>query len=109
MSKTIELKPENTDIKAKVGDKLGYSFHEHMSVGYWAEFEIEDETVLRHSGTDTVYNTPERMNEPGMAGADAARTTFFFEATAAGTTLLLVRNLFRGESENEYKFRINVS
>ena len=109
MSKSFELKAENSDIKAKIGDKLGYSFHEHMSVGYWAEFEIEDEKVVRHSGTDTVYNTPERMNEPGMSGADAARTTFFFEAIATGTTLLIVRNLFRGETENEYKFRINVS
>lgn len=109
MPKTIELKAANSDVKAKIGDKLGYSFHEHMSVGFWAEFEIEDETVLRHSGTDTVYNTPERMNEPGMAGADAARTTFFFEAISTGTSLLVVRNIFRGDIESEYKFRINVS
>jgi hypothetical protein len=109
MPKTIELKAAKSDVKAKIGDKLGYSFHEHMSVGFWAEFEIEDETVLRHSGTDTVYNTPERMNEPGMSGADAARTTFFFEAISTGTSLLIVRNIYRGDVESEYKFRINVS
>lgn len=109
MPKTIELKAAHSDVKAKIGDKIGYSFHEHMSVGFWAEFEIEDETVLRHSGTDTVYNTPERMNEPGMAGADAARTTFFFEAISTGTSLLIVRNIYRGDIESEYKFRINVS
>jgi hypothetical protein len=109
MSKTIELKAENPEVQANAGNKLGYSFHEHMSVGYWAEFEIEDESVIRHIGTDTVYNTPERMREPGMSGADAAKTTFFFEAISTGTSLLIVRNIFRGEIENEYKFRITVS
>jgi len=109
MSKTFELKPENSDIKVKIGDKLGYSFSEQMSVGYWAEFEIEDENVVRHSGTDTAYNNPERMNEEGISGADAARTTFFFEAMNIGTSLLIVRNIFRGDIESEYKFRINVS
>lgn len=109
MSKTFELKPENSDIKVKIGDKLGYSFSEQMSVGYWAEFEIEDENVVRHSGTDTTYNSPERMNEEGISGADAARTTFFFEAMNIGTSLLIVRNIFRGDIESEYKFRINVS
>ena len=109
MSKTFELKPENSDIKVKIGDKLGYSFSEQMSVGYWAEFEIEDENVVRHSGTDTAYNSPERMNEEGISGADAARTTFFFEAMNIGTSLLIVRNIFRGDIESEYKFRINVS
>ena len=109
MSKIFQLKAENSDIKVKTGDKLGYSFREHMSVGYWAEFEIEDESVIRHSGTDTVYNTPERMREPGMSGADAAKTTFFFEAISTGTSLLIMRNIFRGEIENEYKFRITVS
>jgi len=109
MSKTFELKPENSDMKVKIGDKLGYSFSEQMSVGYWAEFEIEDENVVRHSGTDTAYNSPERINEPEISGADAARTTFFFEAISSGTSLLIVRNIFRGEIENEYTFRITVS
>jgi hypothetical protein len=44
-----------------------------------------------------------------MSGADAAKTTFFFEAISTGTSLLIVRNIFRGEIENEYKFRITVS
>jgi predicted secreted protein len=109
MSKIVELKIDNTDVKVTIGVKLAYSFNEHMSVGYWAEFEIEDESVIRHSGTDTAYNSPERMNEPGMSGADAAKTTFFFEAISTGTSLLIVRNIFRGEIENEYKFRITVS
>jgi len=109
MSKTIELKADNPEVIANVGNKLGYSFNEHISVGYWAEFEIEDESIIRHSGTDTVYNSPESMKEPGMPGADAAKTTFFFEAISTGTSLLIVRNIFRGEIENEYKFRITVS
>lgn len=109
MNKPIELKPENTDVRAALGDKISYSFYEHISVGFWAEFEIEDEDVIRHSGTNTTYDTPERMKEPGLTGADAARTSFFFEAIAVGTSMLIFRNIFRGNIETEYRFRITIS
>lgn len=107
--KEIQLNPENTNLNLKTGDRLSYRFLEHVSVGYWAEFEIEDESVVKHIGSNTIYNTPERMEEPGITGADEAETTFYFEAISEGTTLLIIRNLFRMTPESEYRFRINVS
>lgn len=106
--KEIMLTPENTILNIRIGDQLKYRFHEHVSVGYWAEFEIEDESVIKHSGSNTIYNSPERMEEPGITGADAAETTFFFEALSEGTSLLIIRNLFRMIPETETRYRINV-
>ncbi len=106
--KSFSLLPSNTDIRAEVGDEFTYSFNEHVSVGFMAEFDIEDESVLRHKGTNTNYETPERMEEPGITGADSAQTTFYFEAISKGTTLLIIRNLFRMDVESEYRFRITV-
>ena len=106
--KKIPLVPSATDLKAEIGDELAYVFYEHVSVGYMAEFDIEDESVVRHKGSETIYEQPERMNEPGITGADAAQTTFYFEAMAKGTTLLIIRNIFRMDIESEYRFRITV-
>lgn len=106
--KKIKLLPSVTDIKAEVGDELAYVYYEHISVGYMADFDIEDESVVRHKGSETIYEQPERMNEPGITGADAAQTTIYFEAMVKGTTLLIIRNLFRMDIESEYRFRITV-
>jgi hypothetical protein len=48
------------------------------------------------------------MKIEGISGADAASTVFVFSAFAEGTTLLLIRNIYRMELESEYRFRIHV-
>lgn len=105
---TIKLSPSEREVTVEKGDRLTYTYNEHISVGYTADFEIEDLHVLKHLETDTVYQYPEKMGE-GMTGGDAANTTFVFEACLSGTTLLIIRKYFRSELEEEYRFRINIS
>lgn len=104
---TIELTSATSEVQVKCGDKLTYAYNEHISVGYTADFEIEDSGILKHSETNTVYRHPEKMKE-GMTGGDSASTTFVFEAQATGTTLLIIHKYFRFELEEEYTFRVNV-
>lgn len=104
----IKLSPLNEELNITKADQLEFSYREHISVGYTAEFEIENQEILIHQKTDIVYKSPERMKE-GMTGGDAATATFRFKAIAIGKTLLTIRKYFRGELETEYTFRINIS
>jgi hypothetical protein len=104
----IKLDPLNKELNITKNDQLTFSYREHVSVGYTADFEIENNLVLEHTETETEYKHPERMKE-GMTGGDSARTTFKFKALMKGTTLLIIRKYFRFELEAEYTFRINIS
>lgn len=103
----ITLSPFEQELNVKKNDQLKYSYTEHVSVGYTADFEIENQEILIHLETDTAYRYPEKMKE-GMTGGDAANTTFTFGAIAEGTTLLIIRKYYRSELETEYRFRINI-
>ena len=77
------MKPENDEVKrikcSKDGDAVtlgvnetvSYEFFRHGSVGENMEFEIGDESVLRHLRTETEYLHPEKMKYPGWTGGDA--------------------------------------
>ena len=106
--KTLSIDSSISEYHLEIGDLLTFKFREHISVGFTADFEIEDESVLKHKETVTEYQNPERMKIEGISGADAASTVFVFSAFAEGTTLLLIRNIYRMELESEYRFRIHV-
>ncbi|MCO4820727.1 MAG: hypothetical protein KC469_01575 [Flavobacteriaceae bacterium] len=105
--KVVKLSPLEKEIHLKIGDKCTFTYHEHVSVGYTAEFEIENAEVLGHMETNTKYENAERMKS-GMTGGDAAQTTFTFNSKLEGTTLLFIRKYFRFDLEEEYQFRIFV-
>jgi len=100
--KVIALSPSTKDVHIISGTKLTYSYQEHLSMGYTADFEIEDIGVLQHIGSETNFEQ-KQLNRN-----DAATTTFIFEAISQGTTLLLIHNYFRSELEKEYQFRVTV-
>lgn len=105
--KVVKLSPLEKEIHLKIGDQCTFTYNEHVSVGYTAEFEIEDSEILGHLETNTQYSHPERM-KTGMTGGDAAKTTFSFEARELGTSLLFIRKFFRFDLEEEFQFRIIV-
>jgi hypothetical protein len=106
--KSIRLSPLTYDVVAEIGDEFYYEFKEHLIAGFSAEFEIEDESVIQHKNTETVYehsgeNKASDKNQPDMVS-----TTFSFKAVSKGTSILLIKNLFNFILESEYRFRIKV-
>lgn len=106
--KVVKLSPLEKEYHAQSGDQFTFSYNEHVSVGYTADFDIENQEIVRHLKTDTVYEHPERLEDPQITGADSATTTFIFEAREKGTTLLFIQKYFRFELEEKFQFRITV-
>jgi hypothetical protein len=96
-----------SEAKLKTGDEVSYSYTRYESVGYDAEFEVSDPSVLMHLKTDVNYHNPLRM-KMGMSGADDATGTFIFKAMNSGTADLIVKHMFRGKVEEEKKIRVIV-
>ncbi len=96
----VECKGEDTVLKISVGDEFYYQFHRHGSVGEDAEFSIEDDSIITHTGTEAKYLHPEHMKKPGWTGGDAERGKWFFKALKAGGTTLKINILFRFKVES---------
>ncbi|MCJ7817654.1 MAG: hypothetical protein MUP60_02280 [Candidatus Thorarchaeota archaeon] len=96
----VECKGEDTVLKLSVGDEFYYQFHRHGSVGIDAEFEIEDNSILAHTDSETEYLHPEHMKKPGWTGGDAEKGKWFFKALKPGGTTLKINILFRFEVES---------
>jgi hypothetical protein len=114
------MKPEREDIARilctgddsvltfSVGDKFYYQFHRHGSVGEDAQFTIGDSSIISHEGTETEYLHPENMKKPGWTGGDAERGKWLFKARKAGTTTIVIEELFRFEIESRCAINIVV-
>jgi hypothetical protein len=98
---------DGTVYSFKVGDEFYYQFHRHGSVGEDVEFHINDDQIIEHIKTETRYLHPEKM-KPGWTGGDAERGHWFFKAVRKGTTILLIRALFRFDVESECAIEIIV-
>ena len=105
--KIVKLSPGKKEFFLEKGDQCVFTYYEHVSVGYTAEFEIENSEILNHLETNTQYEDIERLKTK-IAGGDAAQTTFTFEIQAKGTSLLIIRKYFRFDLEEEFRFRIIV-
>ena len=102
-----ELVLDKKTLRAKVGDVLTYAGKIHGSVGFGLDYEIKDEPIIGYQNFTTDYHTPENM-KAGWTGGDGATGTYFFEAKKAGTTLLRLIHLFRGDIEEEHFVEIIV-
>ena len=93
------------EYKIKVGQKISYTYKEHGSVGISAEYNISDASILQYKESKREFVNPDNT---GMPGGDEARVTWIFEGAETGTVNLVVKSLFRGKTENEFKFKIIV-
>lgn len=96
----IECFREDNSITLGMDETVFFEFHRHVSVGEEMEFEIGDESILKHLGTETEYIHPEKMKYPDWIGGDAEKGRWFFKTAASGTTTLAVRKVFRGTLES---------
>lgn len=103
----IQLSQFETTLTVETGTELHYSFKSHGSVGFGADFEVGDPTVLEHVRTDIAYEQSEQ-ERAGKTGADAATETFVFTAKAPGTSTLKITELFRGDPQLALEYTITV-
>jgi len=93
------------EYKIKVGQKISYTYKEHGSVGISAEYSVSDPSILQYKEKNREFVNPDKS---GMPGGDEARVSWIFEGIAKGTVDLIVKSLYRGKTENEFKFKIIV-
>lgn len=79
----------------------------HASVGIEVEYEIENTKIVQFHHEDISYKHKKDM-EKGLSGADEATKTFAFKAKSRGTTIITIKELFRGDVKNTYTFKIIV-
>ena len=105
-SDIVKINPlGKTDYKIKVGQKISYSYKEHGSVGISAEYDLSDASVLVFKDKIREFKNPNNAQYPG---GDEAIITLIFEGGQTGSSNLKITNLFRGKTENEFKFKITV-
>lgn len=92
------------EISVKVGQVMYFGYEYWPSVGNDADYEIDDEDIVGILEEDTY--TPS-MPE-GFTGGDSGFGTFYFIAKKAGKTSITVRNLFRGDVEEEREIEVVV-
>lgn len=99
--KRIECSREEEVVNLSKDELVSFEFFRHGSVGENMEFEIGDESILRHLRTETEYLHPEKMKYHDWTGGDAERGIWFFETVGTGKTTLTVSKIFRGTLESK--------
>lgn len=107
-AKRIECRKDGDVVKLGKDELVSFEFYRHGSVGENMEFEIGDESILKHLRTETKYLHPEKMKYPGWTGGDAEKGTWYFETVGTGTTTLGVSKVFRGTLESKCTVKIIV-
>ena len=98
----IEIKcpSEGDEVTLGLDEQVFFEFHRHVSVGEEMTFEIGDESILSHLGTETEYIHPEKMKYPEWTGGDAEKGKWFFKTVGKGKSTLVVSKIFRGTLES---------
>lgn len=89
----------------KVGQKAYLQYKLHGSVGIGAEVRTSDETILQKENPHITYKNKQVK---GTTGGDAATVTVVFVAKKAGKANVACREMYRGETKNEFEVAIEV-
>jgi hypothetical protein len=102
----INLHKAPKNLRLKMGQKAYFEYRLHGSVGFYGSYELADSTILRMAQEGAIAENP---NAPeGMTGADNALAYYIFEAKRAGTTKLILKQLFRQEEKSKLVFKVKV-
>ncbi|MFX1559478.1 MAG: hypothetical protein ACFFBL_02710 [Promethearchaeota archaeon] len=104
----IECRQDGDVVKLKKDELVSFEFFRHGSVGENMEFEIGDESILKHIRTETEYLHPEKMKYHDWTGGDAERGLWFFRTIGIGKASLTVSKIFRGTLESKCTIEIIV-
>ena len=107
-ARRIECRKDGDVVKLGKDELVSFEFFRHGSVGENMEFEIGDESILKHLRTETEYIHPEKMKYHDWTGGDAEKGLWFFETVGTGKTSLIVKKIFRGTLESTCSVQIVV-
>lgn len=99
----LRISPAKKIFSVKKGQKLSYTYTEHVSVGKSEAFAISSR-IIKHVDTKKEALKP---NNKGKGG-DAKEVTLIFEAVRAGECELTFKEMFRGEAKTERVFKVTV-
>ncbi len=99
---------EEGSIRVAAGESFCFEYMRHGSVGEDAEFTIDGQCV-EFQREEAEYLHPERMEMPGITGADEERVRWIFRATGTGEATIHIRYLFRGTIDRECDIRVIVT
>ena len=99
---------EKSEVTVRVGEFFYFEYHRHGSVGFDADFEVEDDNIVELVRSECEYLYPERM-KPGWTGGDKERCRWVFKALAFGETRINIRKLFRGDVESACAIVVKVT
>ncbi|WP_157698998.1 hypothetical protein [Bernardetia litoralis] len=101
---SLEVQNSTKAYKIKVGEKINFATRVHGSVGMAAEYEIQDEKILKLDNSEIIYDNP---NFEGTGG-DAATRYFIFKGISKGKTKVTIKKIFRGELQKEIVLEVEV-
>ncbi len=93
------------DVTISIGDIVYYAAGVHGSVGYSTSVDQPSGESIEFQKREFVYDDPENA---GLSGGDEGTEYYLFEAKEAGTSIVTVRNYFRGDLESEFKIKVTV-
>ena len=106
MKNMINLNGKDS-VVLKLNQLCYYSFELYESVGITAEYIIDNQLIIDCIERKSEFHSPEKMKK-GMTGADSATGIFIFKALKMGKTILTIRHLFRGDTDNEVNILVTV-
>lgn len=93
-----------SSVEVLVGQKMVYGYDLWPSVGYDADYSIDDTDIVAFLEKDEY--TPSQPS--GFTGGDDGHGTFYFVAKSPGSTTIEIEHLFRGDIEKTVSVRIDV-
>lgn len=98
-------KPENQmDYQVKEGKTIGFKTSVHGSVGMAAEYEIEDEKILKFENSEVIYDNPGFQG----TGGDSGKKKFTFRGLEKGKTKVIIKKIYRGDLKEKIVLEIEV-
>lgn len=93
-----------SSVEVLVGQKMVYGYDLWPSVGYDADYSIDDTDIVAFLEKDEYIPS----QPSGFTGGDDGHGAFYFVAKSPGSTTIEIEHLFRGDVEKTVNVRVNV-
>lgn len=93
-----------SSVEVFVGQKMVYGYDLWPSVGYDADYTIDDTDIVAFLEKDEYIPS----QPSGFTGGDDGHGAFYFVAKSPGSTVIEIEHLFRGDVEKTVNVRVDV-
>ena len=92
------IEKSTKNLKLKIGEEVFYQVKVHGSVGKRTEVHVDNEDRIQQADPKIDYDNTDRATMPG---GDSATKTFVFRGVSPGDAKITIKNLYRGDVQNE--------